>query len=315
MRYVFLINPTAGKNESYLNVLPQIESYFAENGGEYKIVYSEKRGDAKEKARAEAETGDEVLIFACGGEGTCFEILNGIAGYDNVTLSEIPTGSANDFLKSFGNENKSAFLDIKQLIEGVTVKMDVIKADEFYCLNGCSVGMDAVVGRDMAIFKNWPLVNGSLAYKLAIVKTFFGKLGAVLDITVNGEHKYKKNCLFAVVGNGPAYGGGYYATPKALPYDKILDFTVVETISKLKILKFLKTYERGKHETLSCCDVGNCESLEFKCEKAVPINLDGEIIERKEMKFEIMKQFVKFRLPAIFKGNEIINNNLFTKST
>lgn len=315
MRYVFLVNPTAGKNESYLDVIPQIESYFNETGGEYKILFSNQKGDAQIKAREEAETGDEILMFACGGEGTCFEVLNGIAGYDNVTLSEIPTGSANDFLKSFGNENKSAFLDIKQLIEGVTVRMDVIKADEFYCLNGCSVGMDAVVGRDMAIFKNWPLVNGSLAYKLAIVKNFFGKLGAVLDITVDGKHKYKKSCLFAVVGNGPAYGGGYYATPKALPYDGKLDFTVVETISKLKILKFLKTYERGQHENLYCCDVGNCSSLEFKAETEIPINLDGEIVERKKMKFEIIKSFVKFRLPAVFKDKNFENEDLLTKTT
>lgn len=315
MRYVFLVNPAAGKNDAYLNIIPQIEDYFAKNGGDYKIVFSGRKGDARIKARAEAETGDDVLIFACGGEGTCFEVLNGVAGYDNVTISEIPTGSANDFLKSFGNENKACFADIKQLIDGVTVKMDVIKADEFYCLNGCSVGMDAVVARDMAIFKNWPLVSGSLAYKLAIVKTFFKKLGAVLDITIDGVHKYKKNCLFAVIGNGLAYGGGYYATPKALPYDEKLDFTVVETISKLKILKFLKIYERGQHESLSCCDMGNCSSLEFKAETEIPINLDGEIIERSQMKFEIMKQFVKFRLPASLKDKILINNDLFTKKT
>ncbi len=315
MRYVFFVNPAAGKNDAYMKIIPQIEEYLNQNGAEYKIVFSSAKGDIQQKARAEAEKGDEVVIFACGGEGTCFEVLNGVAGYDNVTISEIPTGSANDFLKSFGNEYKNCFADIKQLINGITVKMDVIKADEFYCLNGCSVGMDAVVGRDMAIFKNWPLVNGSLAYKLAIVKTFFSKLGAVLEIKVDGVHKYTKNCLFAVVGNGVAYGGGYYATPKAVPFDEKLDFTVVETISRLKILKFLKTYERGQHENLACCDLGTCSSLEFKTENEIPINLDGEIIERKEMKFEIKKQFVKFLLPEVFKDKDIFNKDLLTKKT
>lgn len=315
MRYVFFVNPTAGKNDAYMKIIPQIEEYFNQNGGEYKIVFSTAKGDIQKKARTEAEKGDEVVMFSCGGEGTCFEMLNGVAGYDNVTISEIPTGSANDFLKCFGNEYKENFADINQMLNGITVEMDVIKADEFYCLNGCSVGMDAVVARDMAIFKNWPLVSGALAYKLAIVKTFFKKLGAVLDISIDGVHKYKKSCLFAVVGNGVAYGGGYYATPKVVPYDGKLDFTVIETINKLKILRFLKIYENGQHEKLSCCDMGNCSSLEFKAETEIPVNLDGEIIERKEMKFEIKRKFVKFLLPSVLKNKFQFDNDLLTKKT
>ena len=118
-------------------------------------------------------------MFACGGEGTVFEVLNGTVGYSNVELGVIPCGSANDFLKFF--ESRDNFLDIAEQIDGETVEMDLIKAGKNYCLNGCSVGMDAIVARDMSIFKNWPLVSGSFAYTLAIVKTFLGKLGITAE--------------------------------------------------------------------------------------------------------------------------------------
>ena len=96
MRDVYIINPTAGKQDSSANLIEQIKLYY---GNDAKIIITEGVGDAKIKAEKEAQTGDEVRIFACGGDGTCFEVLNGIVGYENVSLGVIPIGSANDFLK------------------------------------------------------------------------------------------------------------------------------------------------------------------------------------------------------------------------
>ncbi|MBQ8266772.1 MAG: acylglycerol kinase family protein, partial [Clostridia bacterium] len=162
MRYVFYVNPAAGKGEIQESIISSIKSYFADKSEEFKIHITKAVGDARADARREAETGDDIRMFACGGEGTVFEVLNGIAGYSNVELGVIPCGSANDFLKFF--ESSDNFLNIGEQIDGEAVEMDLIKAGDNYCLNGCSVGMDAVVARDMSIFKKWPAVSGSLAY-------------------------------------------------------------------------------------------------------------------------------------------------------
>lgn len=305
MRYVFYVNPAAGKGEAQEGIINSIKSYFADKTEILKIHITKAIGDAKESAKREAETGDSIRMFACGGEGTVFEVLNGIAGHDNVELGVIPCGSANDFLKFF--ESRDSFLDISEQIDGEAVEMDLIKAGDNYCLNGCSVGMDAVVARDMSIFKNWPGVTGSLAYNLAIVKTFLGKLGITADISVDGEVPQRRNCLFAVIANAPYYGGGFKGAPDAVPYDNKLDFTLVDNISKLKILKFLGLYKKGEHKSLDCCTLKNCSSMEFTAEKPIPVNLDGEIIETNHMKFELVKKAVKFVVP---KG---IANKLLTK--
>lgn len=304
MRYLFFINPKAGKGKLQEEIKSQINAYFKENGGEYRIIVTEYKGQATEIAEREAKTGDSIRMFACGGEGTCFEILNGIVGYDNVTLGVIPCGSANDFLKYFsGNEE---FYDIAAQIEGETVQTDIIKAGDYYCLNNCSVGMDAMVARDMKLFKGLPLVSGSLAYNLAIVKVFLQKIGITASISVDDNEPQISDCLFAVVANAPYYGGGYKAAPDAVPFDGTLNFTKVDLISRFKILKFLGRYKKGDIKGLPFCTLLECKKMSFTAQKPIPVNLDGEIFESSEMTFQIIKNGVSFVVPTRIKNKMLI---------
>lgn len=309
MRYVFVINPVAGKGKSEKILLPKIKEYFKDKNIDYSVRVTKEKSDTKRIAEEEASKGDEVTLFACGGEGTSFDIVNGIVGKENVRLGVFPTGSANDFLKFFGEENRENFLDIDEQINGKEVTMDLIKANEFYCLNGCSVGMDAMVARDMSIFKTWPLVTGSMSYNLAIVKNFFSKLGITAEITVDDNNLGKRNCLFAVVANGPVYGGGYIGAPDAVPFDNKLNFTLADVISRFKVPKFLKLYKDGNHRMLDYCTLKECTKMHFSADKPIPVNLDGEIILRKEMTFELVKNKLKFVLPRSvqIKNKNIVN--------
>lgn len=295
MEYVFYVNPTAGKGKRQKEIISEVNKYFSDKADKFRIHITKFAGDAKADAEKTAQSGEKVRMFACGGEGTVFEVVNGVYGYDNVEVGVIPCGSANDFLKFF--ESRDSFLDIDSQINGRTFAMDMIKADDRYCLNGCSVGMDAMVARDMKIFKRWPLVSGSMAYTLAIVKIFLGKLGISINISVDGEPFKKAECLFAVLANAPYYGGGYKGAPDAVPNDQSLDFTLVDKISKTKILKFLPLYKKGDHKNLDCCTVRRCRSIEFTSDKPIAVNLDGEIVESKNMRFELVEKAINFLVP------------------
>ena len=305
MKYLFFINPKAGKGVAQEKIVESIKSFFEECKKEYEIHLTRFKGDAEAVAREKACKGEPIIMFACGGEGTCYEVLNGIAGFDNVSLGVIPCGSANDFLKFF--ENKEPFYDVRSQIEGEAVPMDLIKAGDRYCLNGCSVGMDAMVANDMSIFKGLPLVSGPLAYKLAIAKVFFNKLGVSVKLSLDDEDPKDLRCLFAVIANGPVYGGGYKSAPNAVPFDGRLDFTLVDVVSRIKVLKFLKDYEKGTHGKYPFCHLKNCTSMEFSSDAPIPVNLDGEIVLSKNMRFEIVKSAIKFIIP---KG---VNTKLLTK--
>ncbi len=307
MRYAFIINPAAGKGKAVKELGMEIARYCSLHKMEYSVQITTAPGDAKRFANEHAKKGDEVTVFLAGGEGTVFEALNGVMGYDNVTLAVIPIGSANDFLKFFPKEKKSSFRDIDDQVSGRPVKMDVIKAGEYYCLNGCSAGMDAIVAKYMANFRRMPLVSGTMAYNLAIVKCFLGKIGCRLTLKADGKDLGNKECLFAVVANGPAYGGGYLAAPEAVPFDGELNFTVVEKINKLKILRFIGKYKKGQVDGLPFVHREKCNSFSVRSGTPVPVNLDGEIFETKEMDFHIVKGAVKFLIPNSVAKNLLIN--------
>ncbi len=295
MRYVFIINPVAGKGKGH-KILPDLIRRHFGGSDNFEIYVTEHRGHAGEIAAAAASRNDDVRIYACGGEGTFFEVINSVIKHNNVSVGVIPCGSANDFIKFFGD--KEDFLDIDSQLKGRSIEIDAIKADEFYCINSCSVGMDAVVADNMHIFKKWPLVTGSIAYKMALVKTFLGKTGMKLRLSIDGQDQGVGDYLFAVCANGPIYGGGYKSAPKAVPFDGRLNYTVVGTVPKKKMLRLVKLYELGLHEGIECCTSGECMSFSIECDRPMPINLDGEIIHRKKISFSIEKSVIRFILPA-----------------
>ena len=50
------------------------------------------------KIRAEAQWETDLRVYACGGDGTLFEVINGVNG--QVPVGVIPCGSGNDFVKN-----------------------------------------------------------------------------------------------------------------------------------------------------------------------------------------------------------------------
>ena len=234
-------------------------------------------------------------IYAAGGEGTAFEVLNGVVGYDNVAIGVIPCGSANDFLKYFGD--KDEFFDIAKQVNGTEWEMDIIKGGDTYAFNQCTAGLDAVVADNMRRYKKIKGVSGSLAYNLGIINAFFSK-GVDMKIKIDGKEIENVKCLFGVCANAPWYGGGYKSAPNAVPNDGMLDYTIINIGSKLKTLTVLGTYRKGEHIGKDYCLYGRCESMEFEAEKDMPINFDGEIYNTRSIKFEIVRKGVKFILPG-----------------
>ena len=297
MKYVFIINPVAGKKTNQANFAAAVKEYFNSNGGEYEVYFTTGQLDAMNYARKLAESGEEIRIYACGGEGTAFEVLNGIVGFSNVSMGVVPCGSANDFISYFSD--KTLFLDVASQVDGEEIEIDLIKVGDKYAMNSCSVGMDAMVAANMSKFKSWPFVNGKMAYVLALLYTLFSKLGVNLKVSLNnGKKIIEKKALFAVIANAPFYGGGFYPTPSAKPFDGKLDYSVISVVSRFKILSLLDEYRAGTHLNLpKICEYGVCQNAVITADKQVPVNMDGEIIYSKEAKFEICKNALKLILP------------------
>ncbi len=295
MRDVFIINPAAGKKDGTRKLTEEIRNVY---GDDVKILITKEAGDAQRMAAEEASVGDEVRVFACGGDGTSFEVLNGVAGHKNAAIGVIPIGSANDFIKYFGFDSKKRFLNIEAQKKGTLLPIDLIKAGDKYCMNQCCAGLDAQVADTMQRYKRLPLVSGSMAYNLALVKTFLGKIGIKMKVSADGKLFKEGSFLFAVCANAPVYGGGYISAPGADITDGLLNCITIDTIKKRQIFGLLPLYKNGKHEGIKECTSGKCKGFEFEAEKSIPVSLDGEIIHTANFKCEILEKAINFALPA-----------------
>ena len=294
MRDVYIINPASGKYDNTKELTEQIHNVYGED---VKILITKGVGDAYNLARAEAETGDEVRIFACGGDGTSFEVLNGIVGFKNAAIGVIPVGSANDFIKYFGIDSKKDFLDINKQRKGSLIPIDIIKANDQYCMNQCCAGMDAHIADRMKNFKRLPGVSGPMAYNFALVRTVFGKIGITAKFYLDGEEFSSGDFLFGICANAPVYGGGYVSAPLATVNDGLLDCVLIKKLSRLRFPKLLPIYKRGEHIGLDICKFSNCKVFEIKTNKPIPVSLDGEIIHSDYVKCEIVEKAVNLVVP------------------
>lgn len=77
MRNVYIINPKAGKHDRTVQFMERIRAVHATHGEEPEIYLTQRAGHGEELARAAAEKGDAVRIWAVGGDGTVLEVVRG----------------------------------------------------------------------------------------------------------------------------------------------------------------------------------------------------------------------------------------------
>jgi len=300
MRYVFIINPTAGKKNAQGWIREKIERELKPKGVECEIRTTTCPGHATEIAWREAEKGDPVRIMACGGDGTLCEVSRGVMGRSNAALGILPCGSGNDYIKTFGD--KERFRSLASQHEGKAVPVDMIRAGDEYAINLCSLGVDAKVGESVIRFKNLPLVSGPAAYNMAVVKVLFSRMYDRLHIAIDDAIHYEGDFFFALAGSGQFYGGGYHGAPEAVPDDGLLDFVLIKRTNKLKILSLLPRYKRGEHREddfggLVFKHRGRKMEVRALTQNPAVINLDGETARRNEITFEVVPKAINLLLP------------------
>lgn len=251
MKYHFIINPVAGKHDSSKTLVPDIHRAAASckiSESDFTIQLTNRPSHAHylaiEAAKHAAEIGEEIRIFAAGGDGTFNEVLTGAMNFKHAAVGLLPYGSGNDFLRSFGTRDD--FCDIEDQFRGGVKVIDMVKTQRGYAAAICSAGLDAKVAYGIPKFRRIPFCGGSMAYKLSILEVLMGKKATKLHINIDGV-EFERSCLLAAVCNGHSYGGGFLAAPEAKLDDGILDVMIVREISLPKIAKALPMYQAGQH--------------------------------------------------------------------
>lgn len=312
MKYHFIINPVAGKQDSSKALVPEIKRAaqvcgISEENLEIQMTNRPSHAHylAIESAKKAAEAGEEIRIFAAGGDGTFNEVLTGAMNYKNAAVGLLPYGSGNDFLRSFGVREE--FCDLEDQLRGDVKEIDMIKTQRGFAAAICSAGLDAKVAYGIPKFRRIPLCGGSMAYKLSILEVLLGKRATKLNINIDGQ-EFERSCLLVAVCNGHAYGGGFIAAPESKLDDGLLDVMVVREISLPKIAKVLPVYQSGKHFSDGQIVPDLQDIIEYFPARSVKIhavdsnqdlivNVDGECGPDKVLSAEIVPLSARIILP------------------
>ena len=295
MKHLFIINPAAGSRDRTKQYSVDIHEACTERNLDYRIEVSKEPGDCCRIAREAAETGEEYRIYACGGDGTLNEVVTGAAGFDNVAVTVYSGGSGNDFVKLF--DDPKAFFDLERLLDAEEAAMDLIRCNDDYSLNICSVGLDARIGTDVSSYKRLPLLHGFRAYAASTVVNVIRGISEHYRVEVNGEVIDDK-FTFICVCNGRYYGGGFNPVPEADPADGKLDVLLVKHVSRAQVPFIIGKYKDGRYRELSkIARYIQTDSIKIICDKPTPINLDGELRTAQTVEFRLAQEKIRFFYP------------------
>lgn len=334
MKHIFIINPAAGKGKAAKVFLPKIIEVSKMLGIDYEIHRTIAPDDARRfvKKRCEAavsgtEPGEILRFYACGGDGTLNEVVNGAFGYENAEAAMIPAGTGNDFPRNFGD--LKLFEDIERQITGEARPVDIIRCEAVpanpitgsvslsyeldsifesdpdpvvrYGVNMFNIGFDCNVVAKTAEIKSHPFVPGPLAYGLGVAIILVKKEGVDLEFCFDGGEVHRGAVMLAAIGNGAWCGGGFRGVPRATVDDGLIDVSIVENVSRRTFLSLIGKYRKGTHLEDPAAEkiitYRKCKKLTILPYDTVKFCSDGEITTVGETTFEIVSGGIKFSVP------------------
>lgn len=298
MKYIFIVNSVSGKGKTAKEFIPKVEKYLSEHPEIDGELYLTKfGGDAMKYTEERAKTGEDITFFACGGDGTLYEVVNGAYKYKNSNIGVIPLGSGNDFARILGDREK--LTDIDAQINGKVTQFDLIKAGDKVAINQCSMGFDAEVCANQAISKKLPFLNGEAAYTFSLFYCILRKLNSDFQVYVDDKLVYDGKVIFSLCANSKWYGGGYMGAPKAIPDDGYLDCVMVKKeFGRIKLATLVNEYKRGEHLSWKETIYLRGKKMRIVSKAPAAVNVDGECELVNESTFEIIEKGANIVIPT-----------------
>ena len=186
VKHVFIVNPAAGKGEKQAGLCEQIDFVCQKMDVDYEIHMTTCCGETTEYVRSCClqHPDTELRFYACGGDGTVSETVNGAYGFANAAVGVIPVGTGNDLVRNF--EGNEAFLDVAAQLEGKVTELDLLQYNGKLCTNMVNIGFDCEVVKQTAKLKRSKLIPGGMAYIAGLVITLIRKPGVKARVSADG---------------------------------------------------------------------------------------------------------------------------------
>ena len=260
-RVLFIANPSARRLADRDTLHRAIRDATAGAGLDLDTVWTQAAGDGVRLARAAAADGIDD-VFACGGDGTLNEVLNGLAGFaaaDAPRVGQVPAGTANVWAREAGIPRRDLAAAIRAQLDvpshaapnhaapnqdGI-VPIDLGCVGERRFLLMASFGFDAaaVAAVNPALKKR----AGPPAYVLSGLKTGWRYPGFDIDLSLDDDPPLRLHASLLVAGNTRSYGGHAEFTAQASAIDGQLDIVAFRGHGVWPALRILPGLLRRRH--------------------------------------------------------------------
>ena len=289
-QFLAIVNPAAGGGKSGKLAAGMLDRV-RQAGINLTVARTTRSGEATEIARRAYREGIRNFL-AVGGDGTSFEIVNGLfpeaENHDRPTLGFLPLGTGNSFLKDF--TKRGVEHTIEALQKNTRRLCDVIRLrhahGELYFLNLLTLGFPADVAETTnRRFKRW----GELGYILGV----FTRLVQLEHLAfphrlAETKEWNRKPALFLTFNNSKFTGGHMMIAPNADPTDGLIEYVRWGPIGRLGLIWTLPRLFTGTHINHRRASRAATRRIDFELAGPVNVMVDGESMRLECQSLEIL---------------------------
>lgn len=276
MKLLLVFNPHAGGGRA-ARLLPAVEEAlrrFAE-------VTVSPTADAGCARRLVAESGAGAFdgVIAAGGDGTLFEVLNGLFDRgpgSGLPLGVIPIGTGNAFARDLGLQPGDWQKAVSIIARRRLRRVDVGRAEPdagapFHFLNiiGAGLPVDAMRTAERLKF------IGGAAYSVAALWRALQLRSYPLEIELDGE-RIRQDALFVECSNSRYTGSSFLMAPAAELDDGLFDVTLVRRLPRMRLLRLFPTIYSGRHVAFDEVLTVRARRLRLLAPPGLELAADGE---------------------------------------
>lgn len=271
VRARLIYNPSSGREEMKRK-LPDILQRLEAGGIETSCHATTGEGDAT-LAAADAIKRKFDIIIAAGGDGTLYEVINGMAEQAyRPKLGIIPLGTTNDFARALGIPKHWEFA-VDLIIQKHTRSIDVGKVNKRYFIN--IAGGGSITELTYEVPSKLKTVIGQLAYYMKGLELLPRLRPIEMYFRADGVELHEEVMMF-LIANSNSVGGFDKIAPDANLQDGLFDVFILKKCNLAEFIRIVSLALRGEHVNDPHLIHFKTKYLQISSPDYVQINLDGE---------------------------------------
>ena len=287
-RYFTIVNPAAGGGRCG-KLAPRALDRLRNAGLALEVRETRAPGEATVFAHEAYAAGYRNFI-AVGGDGTSFEIVNGIfpaaLSEGRPALGFLPLGTGNSFLRDF--TNRGADYAIESILARRRRPCDVIRlnhaGESLFYINTLNMGFAA----DVATLTNRRLkFLGELGYLVGVLVSLARLRRRPFPLRADGESDQRR-CLFVAFSNSKYTGGKMMIAPQASIDSGSIEYVHWGPIGRFGLVRNLSTLFDGSHIRHRLASRRTATRIKFDLKEPVDVVVDGEVLTLEVESLEVL---------------------------